>query len=700
MGADCREVRRRVDDAVPLLSRAGVRPLSFAMSRRAFLSAVLLLVVALAIAYSTSFRGALVFDDLPGIAENPTIRDLRRWDLLVMAIGPQGGTLSGRPIPNLSLALNYALSGLELWSYHAFNLAIHICAALALFGLVRRTLLRPVLGGRWAADALPLAVVIAGLWSLHPLQTESVTYLVQRVESMVGLFYLLTLYCFVRAIDAVHPRRWFIATFGACLVGMGCKEVMVSAPLMVWLYDRTFVAASWREVWQCRGRFHLTLASTWLCLGALMLASGNRGGTAGFAVGVHAWNYLLTQSHVILAYLQLALWPHPLVFDHNVQLVSGLAEVFVPALVIVALLAGSAWLLVRRPAAGFLAAAFFAILAPTSSVVPVADAMFEHRMYLPLAALIALLVVGVHRRLGRLALPAWSCIGLAFAGTTAARNLDYHSPLGLWEDTVRKVPTNARAHNSIGAYLFAAEKFEMAHERFVTAVGLDPKFASAHYNLGRSLDRKGDAAGAIAAYEKAVQLNPNLIDAHVNLGHALGRLGRWEDAAMHYEAALRLDATAGDVQGALGEAWLKLKRPDAATPHLKLAVTLEPERAEHWHTLALAHQQQGDTASARRALQEALRLKSAFPEALYLLGNLDIAADNLPAAIGNFQRAVDAAPSYVAARNNLANALLLNGQTDAAIGQYRRILQERPQDRAVQENLARALEIQAAGRPR
>ena len=163
------------------------RPLSPAL-------AGLLLALGIVLAYMTGFRGVFVFDDLHAIVDNPTIRDLSRPGQVLLAPA-EGGTIGGRPVVNLTLALNHAAGGLDPRGYHAVNLLIHVLAGLTLFGLVRRTLLRLP---RFAADALPLALAVAALWALHPLQTAAVTYLVQRAESLMGLFYLLTLYCFVR----------------------------------------------------------------------------------------------------------------------------------------------------------------------------------------------------------------------------------------------------------------------------------------------------------------------------------------------------------------------------------------------------------------------------------------------------------------------------------------------------------------------
>ena len=151
-----------------------------------------ILAVAGFVAYSRTFSVPLLYDDIPAILNNPTIR---HWDTVLSAPGQT--TAYGRPILNLSLALNQAISGTAVWSYHVLNLVIHILAGLTLFGIVRRTLAR-----RGDAAAQLIGFSVALLWTLHPLQTEAVTYIVQRAESLMGLFYLLTLYCFIRGIGA------------------------------------------------------------------------------------------------------------------------------------------------------------------------------------------------------------------------------------------------------------------------------------------------------------------------------------------------------------------------------------------------------------------------------------------------------------------------------------------------------------------
>jgi protein O-mannosyl-transferase len=382
---------------------------------------VALLVLAVIAAYYNSLDVPFVFDDPLAIVENPTIRKL--WPLGDVLLPPRGKGVSveGRPIVNFTLALNYANGGTSVRGYHVVNIAIHALATLTLFGLVRRTLRLPRLRSQFGEAALPIAAAIAFLWALHPLQTESVTYVVQRAEALVGLFYLLTLYCFVRGVDfhelrenaseargerchviddtSVASQAWFGAAFAACLVGMATKEVMVSAPLLVLLFDRVFAAGSFRNAWRERRGVHIALFATWLLLAFLVMRTGTRGGTAGFGINVTPWAYALTQFEAITRYVALSFWPHPLVFDYGVAWVRNVGDVLPYALFVVALIGTTIVAWRRWPAVAWLGILFFAVLSPTSSIVPGnRQTLAEHRMYLPLAVVIVLAVCGVYVR--------------------------------------------------------------------------------------------------------------------------------------------------------------------------------------------------------------------------------------------------------------------------------------------------------------
>jgi Flp pilus assembly protein TadD len=565
------------------------------------------LAAAAVMAYAGSFSLPFHFDDMSSIPGNPSIRHLAS-----AFFPPINRTVTGRPFLNLSLAVNYAISGTSAWSYHATNLAIHVLAGLTLFGIVRRTL-----ASRWRGPSTAAAFSVALLWTLHPLQTGAVTYVIQRAESLMGLLYLLTLYCFLRGAGAGGPSRrlWFAASVSACLLGMATKEVMASAPLIVLLYDRAFVAGSFREAWRRRWSVHASLAATWLILAYLVFFTQRSGTVAGVDGDLSWWRYGLTQFPAITHYLKLCLLPFPLVFDYGTVLVPPSFAVLPYALFIAGLLAATAWALARHPSVGFLGAAFFAILAPSSSIVPVVgETMADYRMYLPLAAVLALTVVGLFSWLGRAALPVCLAAAAGLGLSTAARNRDYSSEQSIWADTVAKRPDNFRAHNNLAGILLATPgRLNEAVAQFREAVRLRPDSAEAHNNLGNALAGvPGGMDEAVSQYREALRLKPDLVGANLGLGNALlGMPGRLGEAIACYEAAVRSRPDSAEGHFNLGNALsMAPGRLDDAVAQYEEALRLRPDYAKAHFGLAVALLRWPDrTGDAAAHLEAGLRLE-------------------------------------------------------------------------------------------
>jgi tetratricopeptide (TPR) repeat protein len=541
-------------------------------------------------AYHNSLRGPYIFDDRFVIPANPRIRHL--WPLWDALSPPADSAVARRPIVHLSLAINYALGGLDVWGFHAFNLSVHILAALVLWGIVRRTLMLPGLGGRYEAAAPWIATTVALLWVVHPLQTESVTYIVQRTESLMGLFFLLTVYCAVRAAAPPHPLLWSGAAVVSCALGMGSKEVMVGAPLMVVLYDRTFLWKTWTEAFRRRWGLYAGLAATWLVLLALV-NMGGRARSAGLGFGgLPPWVYLKTQAGVIVHYLGLVLWPHPLVVDYDDWPVARTLTAALPwGLIVLGLLGATLWALIRRPALGFLGAWFFLILAPTSSILPIiTEIAAERRMYLPLAAVLTLIVIGgytvVEHIRGRWASsagwPRWLGAALvvacavALAQVTVRRNEDYRSAVGMWSDVVAKRPNNFRAHLNLGDLLYREGQTDRSRDEFAEAVRLRPTSSDAQYGLGVVLASLGKREEAVTRYREALRINPGYAKAHNNLGTILASEGKREEAAAHFAEAARLDPNNALARFNYGIALSQQGRTGAAIEQLEAAVRLAP----------------------------------------------------------------------------------------------------------------------------
>ncbi len=642
------------------------RTASSSPSSRWIIAAGAIIIFAALVAYHNSFAAPFIFDDIESIIQNKTIHHL--WPIWQALSPPQakGFTVTGRPLLNLSLAINYGFGGNSPWGYHAVNLVIHILAGLTLFGIVRRTFERPVLREPFGASSLPLALAVAALWTVHPLQTEVVTYVVQRAESLMGLFYLLTLYCFIRGTEPGKSALWFIFSLVACLLGMATKEVMVSAPLMVLLYDRTFIAGSFAEAWRRRGRWYAGLAGTWVVLGYLLVHTSGRGGTAGFDTIVPWSQYALTQCWAIGHYLWLSIWPHGLVLDYGMLVFRDPSEILPYMLLVVLLLAGTVVGLVYRPRLGFLGAWFFVILAPSSSVIPVASqTVAEHRMYLPLAAVIVILTVGAfvlgRKFLGTRPRPQvmleWGIGGglaVLLAILTIQRNRDYRTELAIWQDTVVKCPSNPRAHKNLGAALVRANRLPEAIAHYEEALRITPNDAEVHNILGVTLVEAGRVREGIGHYEEALRLKPDFAEAHNNLAIALFGLGKRPEAIQHFEQALRFRSDFDQAHYNLGNALARSGKLEEAILQYQEALRITPEYPEPHYSLAGVLIALHKTKEAIGQYEEAIRLKPDYAEAHYSLGSVLLRTGKVPEAIGQYEQALRIKKDSIDLQNNLA----------------------------------------------
>lgn len=715
---------------MPVSPSSAARP-----SRRTLLGYAAVLVLAGFAAYHNSFRGPFVFDDIPAIVDNPSIRHLGNLAAVIHFDPGYGVTTSGRPLVNMSLALCYAISGTDVWSYHAFNLLIHLLAGLTLFGLVRRTLAgfaeassttAPAgldrADGRTARPAVfikplhsaaaPLAFTTALLWLVHPLQTEAVTYVVQRTESMMGLFFLLTFYCFVRTVSSSRPWRWRGAIVMSCLAGALSKEVAAVVPPLLFLYDRTFVAGTFRAAWQRRRWLHLGVAAaTWVPLALLLAGTGwNRGDTVGFNVGISAPAYWLTQFAALAHYLKLAVWPYPQSFEYGL-FTTSLAGAAPYASIVLPLALATIVALRRWPAVGFLGAWFFAILAPTSLVPGAMQIVVEHRMYLPLAAVVAGVVVGTYAVFWSVAGPVsadsvsqahrWAILrrfnlpllvlALPLTFLTVRRNATYRDDLVLWQQTVATSPASAKAQLCLGTALYRRHRIREAAFHYRISLGLDPSRVLVHYNLALALTARGFPAEAETQCRAALRLNPNLAPAHYQLGLSLTALHRPQDAVAEFAIAGKQGPAKPEVEYAWGTALGQLGRWSEAVEHYKAALQADPAFTVAENDLGAALLRLGRVQEAMDCFQHVLRAKPDLPDAHFNLGLALARLGSTERATAEFAEAVRLDPANVAAQFNLGLALLRANRFADAIAPLQQVVRLRPAAADAQCDLGIAL---------
>jgi len=619
------------------------------------LAPVLLIVTCGLAVYEGSLGGVFVFDDLPWIVENQSIRKL--WP----PWAAMGITL--RPLLFYSFAINYAISGLDVWSYHVVNLAIHVSAALALYGLVRRILLTDRLVERYGSSARWIALVVALIWMVHPLQSQAVAYVIQRGESLMGLFFLLTLYCVVRGAQSPHPRPWYVVAVFVHLCGLGTKEVMATCLPVLFILDALFVCGSVRGAIRRRWVLYCVMAAP----GVIALVA-----VLYFRIYIDSalpasHTYALTQSGVILHYLRLSFWPDPLCFDYAWPLASSWKEAYLSVTAVGLLVLGSLWALFRRRAVGFLGAAFFLVLAPTSSFMPVRDPALEHRMYLPLAAVAVLVVLAGHQALRRLparehtrALLAPVMVGILVAAggfRTHQRIGLYRSAEAIWADVIAQRPENARAHNSLGASQAARGDFERAAASYREAIRLRPDYPEAHNNLGVAALHSGQLDSALASCREALRLRPNYAHAHINLGMVLIRQGKTGAAQASYLEAVRLAPDFAGGHNNLGTTWEKLDKLEEAAACYLRATELDDRYALAFFNLANVVLKQGRSEEAIAHYRTSLRLEPNFPEACNNLGLALLTVGRREEAEVQFREALRLRPDYAEAQESLSRSL-------------------------------------------
>jgi protein O-mannosyl-transferase len=618
--------------------------------------AILAITAAALLAYHNSFGVPFVFDDELAIVANPSIRSW--WTSFRPPADLQGLPISGRPVVNVSLGLSYAMSGSAVWSYHCFNLLIHIAAGGFLFGIVRRTLLQPLLAPRFGTQAFGLALLAAVLWVVHPLQTESVTYISQRAEAMVGLFYFMAVWFSIRALEPGASKRWMWGALVCGLLGMATKEVMVSAPLFVAIYARAFVVGSWREVWTRHQRLMAGLASSWLLLAIVVVHEGGaRGASAGFGLGVSPWTYLLTQCDALVLYLKLSFWPHPLILDYGIPLVHSVAEVWWQGAIIVGLFSATVWAVIRRPALGCLGAWFFMILAPSSSVVPlVGQTIAEHRMYLPLAAIVVGAVISIYSLLGRKGMIVSGVMAVALIVVTVRRNQDYATTISICEDTVAKRPDNARAMALLADYYRRAGKLPEARKWLERSLEIQPGVRPVLNNLGNVWQELGEPAKAVDYFKAALALRPGDVQTMNNLGNALVLAGRVDEGVAQLETAIQTSPNAWEARFNLASVLAQSGRMEAAAAQFELLVKERPDDAEAHNRYADVLLALGRKTESLAQLETAVRAQPENADLHNRLGSALGRQGRMREALEQFEAALKLNPSHASALQNAALA--------------------------------------------
>jgi tetratricopeptide (TPR) repeat protein len=616
---------------------------------------VLLIILLSLLAYSNTINVPFHFDDANAIVENPLIKDLRFFSDPSKAEGFKGlfeyNTFIRRYIGYLSFALNYAIDGLNTAGYHIINLFIHIGNALLLYLLVILSFRIPFLNeSPIKRYAIHTAVFTSLLFACHPLQTQAVTYIWQRVTSLAALFYLLSLVAYIRwrlsrfrGSSGVKALPWYVLCLLSAVLAMKTKEIAFMLPLIITLYELLF----FEEKIKNRIVYLLPIFLTMLIIPSTLIGIDKPVGdliddvseVSRGVTSLSRWEYLLSEFRVIVTYIRLIFVPVHQNLDYDYPRFYSFLDprVFVSFLFLLLTFSFGIYLLYKyRKTAlytrliSFGIFWFFINLLLESSIIPLNNVIFEHRMYLPSIGVFLALSVSLFilieklkdrwRYIGSAVIAVLSVIVVVLTGATYARNRVWKDTLSLWSDVVRKSPNNARGHNNLG-FVYQTQGFiEKAIEHYRMAIKLYPTYLKAHINLGSAYQSQGFVDKAMEQYRIALKISPDDPVIYYNLGNVYISQGLAEKAMEQYLIAIKIKPAYLEAHNNLGNVYISQGLVEKAMQQYLIAIKINPDYLDSHNNLGNVYMSQGMVDKAIEHYKTALKINPYIQKIHYNLG--------------------------------------------------------------------------------
>lgn len=636
-------------------------------------------------------------DDLPNIVENPKIRGLA--NLCDFA--------SARYVGFFSFALNYSLGGLDVWGYHLVNLVLHITTGFLVYALVV-LLFRAANASPEVSSARLIALATALLFIAHPLQTQAVTYSVQRFTVLATVFYLLGVVAYLQwrlsSREGTGGLVWYGVALVATVLAMKSQELAFTLPVMLMGVELVFFGPPTKRQWALLIPFFLILP---LVLLSRFDALGESEAFSTQALTLPWSDYVVTQLRVIVTYLRLLVVPVRQNLDYDYPLYHSLLDGPVCVSLLLLLTLGGAavavlWRTARGPQHAFARLAafgilwFFITLLTECALFPLRDVILEHRLYLPSVGILLSFCVAYgwgaeqlkHVRYWRvIVILPMAAILLACSVATYLRNTLWQDDVTLWEDVVKKSPDKAKAHTHLGNAYRAQKRMAGAVREYQIVTQLEPGSSLAHYNLGVAYRGQRQWGEAGSELQKALNLKPNFPEARNELGGVYKGLGKWAEAVREYQLAVGLSPEYADAHNNLGVAYSAQGRLDEAMRAYETAVRLRPEFVDAHNNLGMAYADQGRVDDAVRAFQTAIRLQPDYADAHNNLGTVYSMIGRLDDAIGEYQLTLRLQPGYAGTHFNLGNNYKGLGRLDDAQREYEAALRIQPDFPAARQAL-------------
>lgn len=537
------------------------------------------------IVYSNSFNCSFHFDDLDNIVNNTSIHnlsDVKAW----WNYDPH------RPVAIFTFALNYHFSQLNVWGYHFVNLIIHLINSCLVWWLIILILSSPAMKDHAIAKQKKVIALFAALLFVsHPLATQSVTYIVQRMASLVAMFYMLSLALYVKArlIEKGNKFKYllFAASFLSAVLAMLTKENAFTLPFAILLFEFFFIRTKKLSINFKDYRVILLIAAF---LGVILIIPLKFSFSIfkpippmqGHDYTVTAFNYLLTQFSVLVKYIQLLLLPVNQMLDYNFTISNNFfgLRTFLCFMVLLTLIILAVFLFKKYRIISFGIFWFFLTSLIESSIIPLPNVIFEHRTYLPSFGFFLILSSGVFFLFSKKYKYLVMGILVIITGTnsflTIKRNTVWENDITLWTDDVEKAPDSARPITNRGVAYGTLNQWDKAIEDYTSAIKINPKFMPAYVNRGIAYTNLKEWDKQIADYTKVIEIDSTFVSAYYNRGIGYGNLGKWNAAIADFSTTIRMDPNYSNAYYNLGVAYGTLQQWDKAITNYSKAVAINP----------------------------------------------------------------------------------------------------------------------------
>ena len=608
--------------------------------------AVLIILIGF-ILYSNTWHAPFVLDDIHSIVQNDD-RHRVKWSVPAF--------LGTRAIPYFTLDINYVWGQLAVEGYHTVNITLHLVTTGLVISLVylvaRRAYSQQQWHNRWMSiDNHWLAAITAGLFFLvHPIQTQSVNYIVQRMVLLTTLFYVGAVVTYWLCRESTSKRAvwgWAGLSIMSSVLAMHSKEIAITLPMTIVTIEYLFFSYNWRKVMKRWWKI-LPWVLTVLIIPAYLLevrgliihdaevspetynqnifdkvTLSRINNVAAENQEISRWTYFVTEWRVVTKYLQLIVWPAGLNIDHDIPWQeAGEPSSFIYLLPIIGLVGVGLWLFRRKRYVGtFGIIWFFLTLSVESSFIPIKDNIFEHRLYLPMIGVVIILADGLawwlahyaknkRQSIKALARPALAIALLVavLGGMTYWRNEAWGSALSLWSEAVNKSPQKARPLNNLGLAYEEEQRPGEAEKVYRQALTYHPDNFEVMINLGALLGKTRRTSEAATVLQRAIELKPDLISGYTNLGNVYLLRQDYKKAADAYRQSITLKPNCASCWASLADALLADKRNEEAIAALAEAVEIENWHATWFNRLGALYAMAGDWQNAETALQQALAL--------------------------------------------------------------------------------------------